>query len=77
MLYAGEIQQLHNFIEPSPAAIVNQLLVPLQDFKINLDFNHRNRHSRADAVEKAVLDTLSISISKIDTQSNSIFTAHA
>jgi hypothetical protein len=32
-------------------------LVPLQDFKINLDCNHRNRHSRTDAVEIAVLDT--------------------
>jgi hypothetical protein len=44
------------------------VLVPLQDFRINLDFNHRNRHSGTDAiVEIAVLDTLSISISKIDT----------
>jgi hypothetical protein len=39
------------------------VLVPLQDTKTNLDFNHRNRHSRTDAVEIAVLDTLSISIS--------------
>jgi hypothetical protein len=35
----------------------------LQDLKINLDFDRRNRHSRTDAVEIAVLDTLSISIS--------------
>jgi hypothetical protein len=39
------------------------VLVPLQDFRINLDFNHRNRHSGTNAVEIAVLDTLSISIS--------------
>jgi hypothetical protein len=39
----------------------SSVLVPLQDFETNLDFNHRTG-----AVEIAVLDTLSISITKVD-----------
>jgi hypothetical protein len=46
-------------------------LVPLQDFRINLDFNQDFMHSRTGSIEIAVLVPLSISISisirKIDT----------
>jgi hypothetical protein len=44
------------------------VLVPLQDFKINLDFSHIEIDTveQNDAVEIAVLNTLSISTSKIE-----------
>jgi hypothetical protein len=43
------------------------VLVPLQDFRINLDFNQDFMHSRTGSIEIAVLVPLSISIRKIDT----------
>jgi hypothetical protein len=39
------------------------LLVPLQDFRINLDFNQDFMHSRTESIGIAVLVPLSISIS--------------
>jgi hypothetical protein len=40
-----------------------QRIVPLQDFRINLDFNQDFMHSRTESIEIAVLVPLSISIS--------------